>query len=211
MPVFDEDVKIERNGSPKLSIQSRGNGTQHYSIRATNDDDAAGGSKFIIRNESRENDMLTIDNRGNIDVQGDIRLSGADCAENFDISESTEIEPGTVLVINKQGKLQECTDAYDKKVAGIVSGAGDYKPGIVLDKKTRQKNRMPVALMGKVYCKVDAQYAPIEIGDLLTSSPTPGYAMKAEEPLKAFGSVIGKALQNMRSGHGLIQILVSLQ
>jgi hypothetical protein len=105
----------------------------------------------------------------------------------------------------------QCTDAYDKKVAGIVSGAGNKKPGIILDKKPRQQNRMPVALMGKVYCKVDAQHSPVEIGDLLTTSPTPGHAMKAKDPLKAFGAVIGKALQNLRNGQGLIPVLVSLQ
>ena len=45
---------------------------------------------------------------------------------------------------------------------------------------------MPIALIGKVYCKVDANYSSIEIGDLLTTSDTPGYAMKAADPLKAF-------------------------
>jgi hypothetical protein len=70
---------------------------------------------------------------------------------------------------------------------------------------------MPVSLMGKVYCKVDAQYAPIEVGDLLTTSPTPGHAMKAADPLKAFGTIVGKALRPLAAGKGLIPILVALQ
>jgi hypothetical protein len=70
---------------------------------------------------------------------------------------------------------------------------------------------MPLALIGRVCCKVDADYCPIEIGDLLTTSPTPGHAMKAADPLKAFGTVIGKALHPLESGHGLIPILVALQ
>ena len=65
--------------------------------------------------------------------------------------------------------------------------------------------------MGKVYCKVDAQYASVEVGDLLTTSPTPGHAMKAADPLRAFGSVIGKALRPLDAGQGLIPILISLQ
>ncbi len=65
--------------------------------------------------------------------------------------------------------------------------------------------------MGKVYCKVDAQYGAIEIGDLLTTSPTPGYAMKANDPLRAFGAVIGKALSTLPEGTGMIPILVTLQ
>jgi hypothetical protein len=68
-----------------------------------------------------------------------------------------------------------------------------------------------VAVVGKVYCKVDAQYAPIEVGDLLTTSPTPGHAMKADDPLRAFGAVIGKALRGLQSGQGLVPILVALQ
>jgi hypothetical protein len=62
-----------------------------------------------------------------------------------------------------------------------------------------------------VYCKVDAQYSPIEVGDLLTTSPTPGHAMKADDPLKAFGTVIGKALRPLSEGQGLIPILIALQ
>ena len=65
--------------------------------------------------------------------------------------------------------------------------------------------------MGKVYCKVDAEYAAIEVGDLLTTSPTPGHAMKATDPAKAFGTVIGKALRSLDAGTGLIPILVTLQ
>jgi hypothetical protein len=70
---------------------------------------------------------------------------------------------------------------------------------------------MPLALVGKTYCKVDAQYASIEIGDLLTTSPTPGHAMKVDDPIKGFGSVIGKALRPMQTGQGLIPILIALQ
>ena len=68
-----------------------------------------------------------------------------------------------------------------------------------------------MALIGKVHCKVDARYSPIEVGDLLTTSPTPGHAMRATDPLKAFGAVLGKALHGLARGQGLLPILVSLQ
>jgi len=96
-------------------------------------------------------------------------------------------------------------------VAGVISGAGDCKPAIVLDKQPSHANRSPLALLGKVFCKVDARYGSIEVGDLLTTSETPGHAMKATDPLKAFGSIIGKALRPLRDGQGLIPILVALQ
>jgi hypothetical protein len=149
---------------------------------------------------------------GRIDVRGDVVLLNADCAEEFEISSTENIEPGTVMVLNQSGNLEQSHQAYDKKVVGIVAGAGNYKPAIVLDKKENSPNktRLPISLMGKVYCKVDAAHSPIEIGDLLTSS-TKGYAMKANDHLRAFGSVIGKALQPLKKGQGIIPILVALQ
>jgi hypothetical protein len=101
--------------------------------------------------------------------------------------------------------------AYDRKVAGIISGAGEYKPGIILDKRPSNHPRKALALVGKVYCKVDANYAPVEIGDMLTTSPTRGHAMKAVDAAKSFGAVIGKALRPLSAGEGLIPVLVTLQ
>jgi hypothetical protein len=149
--------------------------------------------------------------KGNVVVTGDIFLQNADCAEDFDLSGTEKIEAGTVMVLDQEGALEPSRRAYDKRVAGVISGAGDYKPGITLDKQQSSKNRMPVALVGKVYCKVDAQCAPVEVGDLLTTSSTPGYAMKAQDPLLALGAIIGKALRSLRAGRGLIPILVALQ
>jgi hypothetical protein len=160
-----------------------------------------------------EGDNKTID-QATIWIQGktgDIILKNADCAEDFDVSEREKIEPGTVMVLAREGKLEQSSGAYDKKVAGVISGAGEYQPGIVLDKKQSENQRLPVALIGKVYCKVDAEYSSIEVGDLLTTSPTPGHAMKASDPLRAFGAVIGKALRPLAAGQGLIPMLIALQ
>jgi hypothetical protein len=148
---------------------------------------------------------------GELGVGKDIILANADCAEDFDIAEADLIEPGTVMVVGEEGALHQSHQAYDKRVAGVISGAGDYKPGIVLDKQHSQLNRKPIALLGKVFCKVDTRYGAIEVGDLLTTSDTPGYAMKATDPLQAFGAVIGKALRPLKAGRGLIPILIALQ
>jgi hypothetical protein len=148
---------------------------------------------------------------GDVEVTGDLQLMNADCAEDFDIADADLIEPGTVMVVGDEGNLYQSRKAYDKRVAGVVSGAGDYKPGIVLDKQHSSHNRQPIALLGKVFCKVDAQFGAIGVGDLLTTSPTPGYAMRVEDPLKAFGAVIGKALRPLIDGQGLVPILIALQ
>lgn len=148
---------------------------------------------------------------GDVEVTGDIRLTNADCAEDFNIGSDLIVEPGTVMVLGDEGALYPSEQAYDTRVAGVISGAGDYKPGIVLDKRVSTRKRQPIALLGKVYCKVDASYAAIEVGDLLTTSPTPGHAMKADDPFRAFGSVIGKALRPLKGGKELIPVLIALQ
>jgi hypothetical protein len=151
---------------------------------------------------------------GTLNVGVDVVLTNQDCAEDFDIGFCTNVEPGTVMALDEQGLLQESRQAYDKKVAGVISGAGKFKPSLILGRNKGQSDshRATVALIGKVYCKVDAQFGEISVGDLLTTSATPGHAMKADDPLKAFGSVIGKALQSMSAGQkGLIPILVALQ
>lgn len=149
--------------------------------------------------------------KGNLVVTGDITLTSADCAEQFQVATPGAVEPGTVMVIDRDSTLRASEAAYDKRVAGVIAGAGDCKPAIILGNQPSEHARQPVALLGRVYCKADAQYAPIEVGDLLTTSPTPGHAMKAADPAKAFGSVLGKALRGMASGQGLIPILVTLQ
>jgi hypothetical protein len=154
----------------------------------------------------------------NLNVTKDLNVVGSTTHTNADIAEEfdtfvTEVEPGTVMVFNSMGNLVQSYQPYDKKVAGIISGADNYKPGIILDKKgsTNNNKRIPIALMGKVYCKADATLYSIEVGDLLTTSSTKGHAMKAEDPLKAFGAVIGKALGSIKEGLGIIPVLVALQ
>jgi hypothetical protein len=148
---------------------------------------------------------------GKVTVTQDVILTGGDCAEQFDTAESRELEPGTVVVIAGDGALRESHMPYDKKVAGVVSGAGEYRPAIVMDGRPSTRARTIIAMVGKVYCKVDADYAAIDVGDLLTASPTAGHAMKAADPAQSFGTVIGKALRAIPCGRGLIPILVTLQ
>jgi hypothetical protein len=147
---------------------------------------------------------------GTIHAQQDVVLGG-DCAEDFDVASDTDIEPGTVMVLDGNGALRPSEQAYDKRVAGVISGAGDCQPGVILGRSETTASRMPLALVGKVYCKVDAQFEPVEVGDMLTTSPTPGHAMRASDATRAFGSVIGKALAACGSGQGLVPMLIALQ
>lgn len=149
--------------------------------------------------------------KGSVTVTGDIVLANQDCAEDFDLKLSANADPGTVMVLDEAGLLQASQEAYDRKVAGVVTGAGEYKPGITLGRRERSGRAAAIALVGKVFCKVDAKYGAVNVGDLLTTSPTPGCAMKAQDQAKAFGATVGKALRPLSAGQGLIPILVALQ
>lgn len=148
---------------------------------------------------------------GDVRVSGDIRLSNADCAEDFAVADLESAQPGTVMIIGERDALQVSQAAYDRRVVGVVAGAAGNKPGIVLGKRLSRGDRKAIALLGTVYCKVDADYGVIDTGDILTTSPTEGHAMKAKDPLRAFGAVIGKALRPHKDGRGLIPVLVALQ
>lgn len=147
---------------------------------------------------------------------------GADFAENFDVNIGTtssetmtmKVEAGMVVSLDpaSPGKLQLSTQAYDRRVAGVISGAGGVKPGMVMSQEgTLADGKHPVALSGRVYCWVDASQGAIEPGDLLTTSSTPGHAMKAVEAAQAQGAIIGKAVTGLKAGKGLVLVLVTLQ
>ncbi|MGY0459842.1 hypothetical protein ACW14Y_06235 [Kitasatospora sp. cg17-2] len=147
---------------------------------------------------------------GDVVVNGDVKLVGADLAEHFTTADQVSVEPGTVMVIDGVDRVRVSESAYDRRVAGVVSGAGDYRPGVVLDHQGEAAGRQALALVGKVYCKADASFGAIEAGDLLTTSPTPGHAMKADDAARSFGAVLGKAMAPLADGTGLLPILVTL-
>jgi hypothetical protein len=154
-------------------------------------------------------DRLEVD--GNIVVTGDVSLTGSDCAEEFAVNGSEVIEPGTVMVIDDNGALRPSDVAYDRRVAGVVAGAGSYRPGVVLGRRSSGDEAVAISLVGRTFCSVTAEDAPIVVGDLLTTSDTEGQAMKATDYHRALGAIIGKALRPMQHGVGLLPILVSLQ
>ncbi len=137
---------------------------------------------------------------------------GGDLAEPFSVEDSIEAEPGTVMVIDEShpGKLKVSDYAYDRKVAGIVSGAGGMSAGLTLQHNHLSVGKMLVALAGCVYCKAEATSNSIELGDLLTTSHIPGHAMKATNEQSLHGAIIGKAMSLLREGTGLVLVLVNL-
>lgn len=137
---------------------------------------------------------------------------GGDLGESFEIEDEAQVEPGTVMVIDEQhpGKLKVSDRAYDRKVAGVVSGAGNVSAGLVLAKDLTPKHLI-IALTGRIYCKAEARSGPIEPGDLLTTSSTPGRAMKANDSIMGRGAILGKAMTGLKEGEGFVLAIVNLQ
>jgi hypothetical protein len=165
---------------------------------------ASGVNGTVVLLDSSQTTRITLQGS-----TGDILFGNADCAEDFDVAE--EAPPGAVMVLDGEGRLRQSRQPYDRRVAGVISGAGDFRPALVLDKRPGEAGRRPIALLGKVFCHVDASYGAIEPGDLLTTSPTPGHAMKAGDPHRLCGAILGKALRQLPAGQGLVPILVTLQ
>jgi len=137
---------------------------------------------------------------------------GADLAEPFAMSHSG-VEPGSVVVIDADypGKLCRSSRAYDNKVAGIVSGANGIRPGIRMVQEDKLEAGVNVALSGRVYVQADAAFGAIKPGDLLTTSETPGHAMRAADHARAQGAILGKAMSELKAGKGMVLVLVTLQ
>jgi hypothetical protein len=180
----------------------------HAGVSANND---AGGFGLWASGATAGYFQGNVTVTGTLNVGVDVILEGADCAEEFDLQAVLDLDPGTVMVLDENGALEPGWQGYDRKVAGVISGAGEFRPGMILDRRGTSDGRAPIALMGKVYCKVDAQYGAVEVGDMLTTSPTIGHAMKASDSTRAFGAVIGKALRRLEAGQALVPILIALQ
>jgi hypothetical protein len=163
-------------------------------------------------NGSNPNNSVTIANSGNVSVKNITIRGGADVAEPFALS-SAQVDPGSVVIIDDEnpGKLKLSNSAYDTRVAGIISGANGVNPGLSLHQEGILDGSQNVALGGRVYVRADASYGAITPGDLLTTSKTPGHAMKVSNHDKAQGAILGKAMSSLKAGRGMVLVLVTLQ
>jgi len=175
-----------------------------------------GGGNIIV-GHTGINDTLSVfrvDSTGRVFADGGFQPNGADFAESLPVTGSrNKYAPGDLLVIDQAGKrrLALAQDAYSTLVAGIYS----TKPGMLgtthkIDEKAHA-DEVPLAVVGIVPCKVTTENGPIIAGDLLVASSTPGYAMKGTDRGRMLGAVVGKALEPLQKGTGVIQVLVTLQ
>ena len=211
-----ETIEIDGDspGGGVFSIFSTTTGSTAASIQAVSD-----GSGFLTLRDASGAVSITLD--GDLNGQGRITTQviqitgGSDLSENFDIKPlHHELKTGMIVCIDpeKPGQLVTSSKAYDKTVAGIMSGAGGVRPGMLMGQQgSVADGQHPVALTGRVYCWVDADQGAIKAGDMITTSEVPGHGMKVQDHARAQGAIIGKAMSSLESGKGLVLVLVSLQ
>lgn len=182
---FEERIRISSGGNVGIGTDSP---TENLTVRGN----------ILLLSESTGSHVLELG-------------EGLDYSEGFNVSDEARIEPGTILIIdpNNPGELTISNKPYDPKVAGIVAGANGLGSGVRLGAGQFDYD---VALAGRVYCKVDATKSGVEPGDLLTTSASPGYAMKYHNYSGARGTILGKAMERLEKGQkSKILVLVTLQ
>jgi hypothetical protein len=203
-------VYAQANGADGIALWGNSNSTD-ATLVVVND-----GTGDLIRGfGSGWNFGFRVENDGRTTVPVLAITGGSDLSEQFDVTAAGgEVAPGLVACIDAKhpGKLLVCTNAYDRTVAGVVSGAGGIEPGMVMGQQgSPADGAYPVALTGRVYVWADASTGPIQAGDLLTTSDTAGHVMRVSDYEQAQGAIIGKAMSSLDEGQGLILVLVSLQ
>lgn len=158
--------------------------------------------------------VFRVDGTGRVFANGGFQPNGADFAESMAVTgDRGSYSVGDLLVIDASSDrhLGLAQQSYSTLVAGIYS----TKPGMLgstrkIDEPAA-KDEIPLAVVGIVPCKVTAENGPIHAGDLLVTSSTAGYAMKGTDRGKMLGAIVGKALEPLPVGTGMIQVLVTLQ
>ena len=164
----------------------------------------AGTEKFAIK---------FVSDKSRVSTQEVEILGGSDLSEYFDVRSSASIEPGMLVSIaGEDGRLSITNEKRDKKVVGIISGANGIETGLMMGQKgSIADGDTPIALTGRTYVYANTENGAIEPGDFLTSSSTPGYAMKVKKHRKAKGAIVGKAMTSLKEGSGFVLVLINLQ
>jgi hypothetical protein len=228
--VSNRIVEVQGTINPGIALTATGSGGRQFFLYSSQ----TNPGYFSVFDGTAGADRLTISSTGNVGlgtaspierlhvsgngkITGNLTVDGNIAAKYQDVAEwvpaSEKLEAGTVVVLDstRSNQVTSSSEAYDTRVAGVVS----EQPGIALGQGGEGK--VLVATTGRLRVKVDATRAPIQIGDLLVTSDTPGVAMKSEpivingRRIHSPGTLIGKALEPLANGKGEILVLLSLQ
>jgi hypothetical protein len=188
--------------------------------------DSSSNTMQFIECERGTDTKFRVNGDGNVYADGAF-TGPADFSEMIEVSDGAySAEPGDVMVIDSNGRRKVIRSSRGRST--LVAGIYSTKPGFVGSEREWDKpssgeepgvhnlktmaaefDEVPVAVVGIVPCKVSAENGAIGAGDLLVTSNTPGHAMRDDDPKQ--GTVLGKALEPLSSGTGVIKVLVTLQ
>ena len=171
--------------------------------------DSDGGSVSVSDKNEKTVVLLAADNDG----AGVVRVNGKqvhDYAEIFDISSRQGLKPGSVVAYDPGTDGMVAASAGNaRQVIGVISGAGGFRPGMVIGSRADGSRDLPVAMSGVIYVRVSGEAGAVQAGDLLVPSSAAGVGMRAADSVAAAGKVFGKALQPWSgAGEGLVRMLV---
>jgi hypothetical protein len=199
-------LEIDRSGYAQINLNSTTG--RNWALMSTGSN-VINASDFQIYDLTANASRLQLDSNGMLTVKTVKIEGGADLAEPFLVRDDRP-KPGTILVIDPRhpGDLKVSSAAYDRGVAGVVSGANGVHSALTLtqfadaEAQDQAAFHRDVALSGRVYALADATASAIQPGDLLTTALTPGYCMKATNSTRARGAVLGKAMTSLSGGKG---------
>ena len=199
-----------------LGISSQpANAATAAAVRAIN---TGGGDIFL--GQAGNTHVARIDSTGKGFFDGGTQASGADYAEAMQTSvDPRSLAPGDVLAIDP--RHGDDVIASSERESQLVVGVYSTKPSVLAVGNRGVDDSLagtvPVAMLGVVPTKVSAENGPVNAGDLLTTSSTPGYAIKAVPTLIGgaavypTGAILGKALEPLHGDRGVIEVLVTLR
>jgi len=201
-------------GSPQLQLDQENSDYSRLRFAPSGNNPWDIAVKTVMNFYVNGANVMTLSPNGNLSIGSLTITGGSDLAEPFAFSSPDQAIPqGSVVIIDEAnpGRLKLANQPYDPHVAGVVSGANGIHPGIQMRQEGRLDGGNNVALSGRVYVQADTSNGVIKPGDLLTTSSTPGHAMKVSDHARAAGAILGKAMSGLNQGNGMVLVLVSLQ
>lgn len=210
-----------KNGDSVASLEATAAGEPLFTLRNGKDFNfveiaasTTGGYAYFKNGSGRIVTSLgaASDGNGILEVNGK-RVN--DYTEVFELTARQGVKPGSVMAVaGPAGRIAPSEAPYERRVVGVISGAGGLRSGTVVGTREDGSNDLPLAVSGQVYVRVCGEGGPIEQGDLLVASNLPGVAMRAADPEQAAGAVVGKALEAFHSdlrAEGLVRMMVMLR
>jgi len=216
---FELEADEASNMGTRMELSGYSGSTSGFetNVVVESNDNIGEGAKIYLRDwAGSQAIILDADFEGNARITTDeLRIKGgSDLAEYFDVENGeSKVKPGLIVSIdpNKPGGLVLSTEANDRLVAGVVSGANGVNTGFMMGQDgSIADGEYPIALTGRVYVSANEESGVIRAGDFLTTSSTCGEAMRVVDFQKAQGAIIGKAMTS-RDDNGFVLVLVNLQ